>query len=77
MLLTPDQVQIEALSLPPESRAELADRLLASLSSDESDAVQQEWLALARRRLADVRNGTADELDGTEVMSTARRLVGK
>lgn len=70
MLLTPEQIQIEALSLPPHKREELAGRLLESLGSEPS--VETEWLILARHRLDEIRARTARTVEGKAVIKQAR-----
>jgi hypothetical protein len=73
MLLTPEQIQIEALSLPPQQREELVARLLESLSDD--DCVEAEWLELARKRLAALHDGTGNLLDGEQVIQEANKIA--
>ena len=44
-----ETVEYEALSLPPEDRASLAQKLLLSLDSLSEEALSQEWLIEAAR----------------------------
>lgn len=63
-----------ALSLPPPSRAELADALWASLPDEQlglplDEAVQRAWANESRRRMLDVDAGRVELLPGDEVMA--------
>lgn len=49
----------EALQLPPEERADVAKRLIASLDGPADEDVEAAWLAEVERRLQDVDRGTA------------------
>lgn len=75
MLLTPDQIHVEALSLPPAQRAELAELLLASLGEDTPETAQREWLQTALRRLDDLRDGLVECVDGEEALARARNSL--
>ncbi|WP_437278264.1 addiction module protein [Sorangium sp. So ce375] len=48
----------EALQLPPEERADVAKRLIASLDGPADEDVEAAWLAEVERRLQDVDRGT-------------------
>jgi putative addiction module component (TIGR02574 family) len=52
-------VLAEALQLPPEERADVAKRLIASLDEPVDEDVEAAWLAEVERRLQDVDHGTA------------------
>lgn len=56
----------EAISLPVEERAILADTILRSLNPPDSD-MDLRWLAVARRRLAELRSGQVAAVPGDEV----------
>ena len=77
MPLTLDQITEEAIKLPPESRALLADKLVQSLESEEPDEIQQLWSAEAIRRRDEIRSGQVKPIPGDQVMEEARRLVGR
>jgi putative addiction module component (TIGR02574 family) len=77
MLLSHEQIQIEALSLPPQQRAELVERLLDSLHSDSSEHMAQEWAALANERLDEIRSGRVTPIDGAEVLAKARKSLSQ
>ena len=70
-----EQVKDEALQLPLEDRSRLASRLLESL--DDDDDVSPEWLEEIRRRVNEIKNGTAKMVPHDEVMSNVRERVAK
>ena len=77
---TEKAVLSEALSLPVQSRAYLADMLWASLPEDQLDVpVDQEihraWADDARRRMEDVETGKVSLLPGDAVMARFRRRM--
>ncbi|WP_437917491.1 addiction module protein [Sorangium sp. So ce302] len=47
------------MQLPPEERADVAKRLIASLDGPADEDVEAAWLAEVERRLQDVDRGTA------------------
>lgn len=77
MSLTVEQIAEEALALPSEARALLADRLVESLDPAEDGYVQQLWIAEARQRRDDVRNGRIQTIPGDEALAQIRRTFGR
>ncbi|NQV24103.1 MAG: addiction module protein [Rhodopirellula sp.] len=77
MLLSHEQIQIEALSMPPRQRAELLERLINSLTSESNENVTQEWVALASERLDEIRSGSVTPIDGVDVLAKARKSLSK
>ena len=73
MNLTVEQIAEEALSLPSEARALLADRLVESLDPAEDGYVHQLWIVEARRRRDDVRSGRVQTIPGDEAMAQVRQ----
>ena len=59
----------EALALPPEQRAALADSLLNSLDTEVDGDVEQAWQEEIERRIESVRNGTATLVPWEEVQA--------
>ena len=57
MYMTVEQIADEALALPSEARALLADRLVESLDPAEDGYIRQLWMREARRRVDEVRRG--------------------
>jgi len=62
----------EAMSLPVEDRAILADTILKSLNSPDSE-MDRKWVAVAKRRLAELRSGQVEALPGDEVFARIRK----
>jgi putative addiction module component (TIGR02574 family) len=56
----------QAISLPVEERALMVDSLLRSLNPSESE-IDKKWLTIAERRLADMRAGKVQAVQGQEV----------
>ena len=68
MILTVEQIAEEALALPSEARALLADRLVESLDPTEDGYIQQLWSAEVRRRRDDVRAGRVQTIPGDKAL---------
>src|SRR3954470_14134504 len=62
----------QAMSLPPEARARLADLLVESLDADQLGRVDQLWLKEAKRRRDDVRSGRVQPVPGDEALRAVR-----
>lgn len=77
MKFTVEQITEEALALPSEARALLADRLIESLDSAEDEQIRQLWATEARRRRDDVRSGRIKTVPGEEALARVRRAVGR
>lgn len=75
MPLTLEERTAEAMRLPLESRALLADRLVESLDSAELDDIQRLWTAEAIRRRDEIRSGEAQPIAGEQVLDEVRHLV--
>jgi putative addiction module component (TIGR02574 family) len=66
-------LEAEALLLPPEERALLADHLLASLGSQVE--VEQAWLAEIERRLAEIEAGRIELIPVEQAIRRARQAL--
>jgi len=77
MPLTLDQLADEAMQLPAESRALLAERIVESLDIAQTDAIRRLWAAEAIRRRDEVRSGRVKPIPGDEVLAEVRRIVGR
>jgi hypothetical protein len=77
MGMTIEQIVVEALSLPSEARALLADRLVESLDPAEDGYVRRLWTAEALRRRDEVRNGLVKTIPGEESLARVRRSVAR
>ncbi len=63
----------QALELPPEQRAELADRLLASLFKDHE--IESAWVEEVERRITDIEQGRSSLVPLTESLARARAAI--
>jgi len=67
-MMTTKKLVEEALSLPVEQRALLADSLLRSLNPP-NRAIDDKWTEVARKRLRDLRSGKVEPIPGDEVFA--------
>lgn len=72
--MTVDQLEQEALSLPAEQRARLAERLIASLDAEAE--IEKAWLAEAKRRDAELDSGAVNAIPMEDALASARKLLG-
>ena len=70
----PDDILKEALVLPPETRAALADSLLESLDAETDPAAESEWRREIRRRITDLDSGAVSGIPWSEARA---RLLTK
>ena len=68
-----EDIAAQALSLPPEDRAKLVERLIESF--EPRSAAQADWLRLARSRRDDVRAGTVAMVPGDEALARVRARI--
>ncbi len=66
----------EALSLPVEERAFIADSLLRSLNTPNA-GIDEKWAAVAKRRLQELRAGKVKAIPGDEVFDKAMKRFAK
>ena len=66
-------LEAEALKLPAEERALLADHLLASLGAQ--GEVEQAWVVEVERRLAEVEAGHVDLIPLEQAIARARQAL--
>ena len=69
-----ETIRREALALPLQARAELAEQLLSSLDSLSETEISQLWLSEAARRAQDIDKG-AERVSADEVRSQAQALL--
>ena len=74
--MTIDELKVEALRLAPESRADLARELLASLDSLSDSEIERLWLDEADRRLAQMDRGEASADPSDVVLARVRARRG-
>ena len=70
-----EQLTEELLSLPNESRALLADKLVESLEFETDSAIQAVWSAEAKRRRDEVREGSVQPIPGEDALAQARAII--
>lgn len=70
-----ETIRREALSLPAEERAELAEQLLSSLEPLSESEVDALWFAEAARRAHEIDDGKAKRYSSDEVREQARSLL--
>ena len=75
MPLTPEQLAEQALDLPAESRARLADLLVESLDAAERGPIDHAWIAVARRRRDEVRAGDVKPIPAEDAFRKARDSI--
>lgn len=72
MLSTFEEILSAALSLSPDKRAMLAERLLASLDGPYQEQVDTAWADEAERRTRGIEEGKVAAIDGELVMQRLR-----
>ncbi|MGA2658540.1 MAG: addiction module protein [Verrucomicrobiota bacterium] len=68
-------IEKEALALPLEDRARLAEKLLESLDNEISSPLSEAWKEEIERRRQEVRQGKVKPVAGEEVSRKAWGLV--
>ena len=66
--MTTKELIAEAVSLPVEERAIVADSILRSLNAPDSD-VDRKWVSVAQRRLTELRSGQVKPIPGEQVFA--------
>jgi len=75
MATTVEKLAEQAMNLPTESRARLADILVESLDAGELGHIDRLWLAEAKRRRDEVRSGRVETVPGDEALQKVRDVV--
>jgi len=70
-----EKITPQVLSLPAESRAELAEILIQSLDEKEDDDIKSAWLLEIQRRYDEIRTGKARCKPAEQVLREARELL--
>jgi putative addiction module component (TIGR02574 family) len=73
--LRTESIMKEALQLPREARARIAEKLLESLDLDESFEVSGEWSEEIVRRCREIDEGKVDLIPGDRVLREAAEGV--
>lgn len=66
-------IEAQALSLTPEERAQLADRLITSLFEDQD--IEEAWAVEVERRINDIERGRAKLIPASEAIARARAAI--
>jgi putative addiction module component (TIGR02574 family) len=66
-----DNLMKEALELPREARALIAEKLLESLDFEEPFEISPEWKEEIARRCREIEDGTVDLVPGEQVLKEA------
>ena len=72
MAMTIDEIASQAMALPGEARALLAEKIVESL---DQESIQKIWLTEAKKRRDEVRSGQVESIPGVEVMRNVRNLI--
>jgi putative addiction module component (TIGR02574 family) len=73
--MTTKELIAEAVALPVEDRALVAESILRSLNAPETD-IDRRWAKVARRRLAELRSGKVTPVPGEEVFGRVWKRLG-
>lgn len=76
MTVAAAKIAEEALALPVQDRADLADRLVQSLDSESDQVWREQWEREALNRLEEVRSGAVRLVPGRAAMEELRRKFG-
>ncbi len=76
-MATTEEIFHDAVNLPPDARAELTERLIASLAEDISPEITRAHLAEVRRRIAQVESGEAALIPGDKALARVRNLLAE
>ena len=68
-------LQEAALELPPDERADLAQKLLLSLDDPAEGELAEIWLSEAQRRAGELERGEVQPIAAEEVRRKARALL--
>ncbi len=71
-----EEIIREAANLPVEERALVIDSLLRTLNPPDPQS-DREWIAVAKRRLADLRSGAARSIPVSEVLRQIRERFSR
>ncbi len=71
-----EQLVTEALSLPEQTRAFLAERLLESLDRPADFSISDEWQAEIQRRCEEIDRGESGTINAKQLFSELRQQLG-
>jgi len=75
--MSTEQIEQQAMALPPEKRAELAERLLASLEPPDQREIDQAWEKELEARIDAYERGEQTARPAEEVIREIRQRLGQ
>ena len=72
-----DQIYEEALKLPDESKAALAERIVEYLETRVPQDLERVHLDTVRRRRDEMKRGIVEPVNGSEASVLAHRIINK
>jgi putative addiction module component (TIGR02574 family) len=76
MRSAPEQLEDDAMRLPPRSRARLAQRLIASLEQEPADPdAEALWMTEAQRRAEELASGKVHGIPAETALTKARAAL--
>ena len=69
------EIMNELANLPVEERALIADSLLQTLNASQPE-IEQEWLKVAKQRLAEIRSGNVKTVSMDEITTRINHRLG-
>ncbi len=75
--MSADEIYEAAMALSDESKALLAERLVAYLGTNMEPEVERGHLEIVRRRRDEILSGQIEALDGEAVMARTRKIIGR
>ncbi|MGE5343119.1 MAG: addiction module protein [Candidatus Omnitrophota bacterium] len=76
MSMTVEQIYQEALRLPDDSKAFLAEQLIQYLESHIDKDIERIHLDTAKRRRDEIRSGQVQPIKGEEALARVRQIIG-
>jgi len=77
MATTIEKLAEQAMTLPTESRARLADILVESLDAADLTQLDEMWITEAKRRRDEVRAGKTETISGDEALQSVRDSLSR
>jgi putative addiction module component (TIGR02574 family) len=74
--MDPELLTREALALPAQERARLAELLLSSLDDLPDQEVERLWVTEAQRRAAEIDGGDVPQVTADQLRQRVRTLLG-
>lgn len=72
-----DKAYKEAMSLPDELKAVLAEHIIQYLETNIDPSLEQLHLETVRRRKHEIRSGNVQPVNGKDALDKARRVLNK